>query len=269
MSGIDPTASLQMIRPQASDAAGGMGDRLRQAAKDGDVEGVREAARKFEQYFVQTMLKEMRAASGGEDGLMSGSEMDTFSSLFDEEIAGRISEGPGIGLASMIEATLARSYGADAARGVVGADGPRAHHAPAPLSARAGWSWPLPDQQPGRISSDFGHRADPISGASRRHGGLDVAAPAGTAVLAMATGRVVRADYSDSYGNVVDIEHADGTVSRYAHQARLDVAVGDEVRAGEQIGTVGSTGRSTGPHLHVEIRTSTGAVDPQSWLRDD
>jgi len=266
VSTIDPTATMQLARSSASDGANGLQDKLRRAARDGDVEGVREAARKFEQYFVQTMLKEMRAASGGEEGLMSGTEMDTFSSLFDEEIAGRISQGPGIGLARMIEVTMARSYGVEATGGV---RGPRAHLVPAAGVSRSGWSWPLPDTEPGSITSDFGHRADPMGGGSRHHAGLDVAAPEGTAVLAMATGRVVRADFSRTYGNVVDIEHADGTVSRYAHQARLDVQVGDEVAAGEQIGTVGSTGRSTGPHLHLEIRTDAGAVDPEAWLRGE
>ena len=131
---------------------------------------------------------------------------------------------------------------------------------------REGFSWPLPDTAPGRITSGFGHRSDPLSGESRSHGGLDIAAPRGTPVLSLARGRVVRAGTSSSFGNLVEIEHDDGVRTRYAHQDRLDVRVGDLVEAGEQIGAVGSTGRSTGAHLHLEVHVGGRGVDPRAFL---
>ncbi|MCP4870123.1 MAG: peptidoglycan DD-metalloendopeptidase family protein [Proteobacteria bacterium] len=261
MSGIDPTAS----------GATGIADRLRDAAKEGDTEGVKEAAKKFEQYFVTTMMKEMRKASGGEDGLLAGSEMETFSALFDEEIAGRISEGPGIGLASMIERSLASAYGDAAASGTdsVGGASNRLGAPALAASLRDGMAWPLPADEPGSISSHFGHRANPMGTGHGHHGGLDIAAPEGTAVLSMAEGRVIRAGRSSTYGNVVDVQHDDGTVTRYAHQSRLDVAVGQEVSAGEQLGAVGSTGRSSGAHLHIEVIDHGEKVDPYAFLKRD
>lgn len=261
MSGIDPTGG----------GATSIADRLRSAAAEGDVEGVKDAAKKFEQYFVTTMMKEMRKASGGEDGLLAGSEMETFSALFDEEIAGRISDGPGIGLASMIERSLVQVYGAAAASGTdsVGGASHRVGASALAPAVREGWSWPLPDNELGRISSHFGGRANPVGGGHGHHGGLDIAAPEGTPVLSMAAGRVIRAGNSSTYGNVVDIQHADGTVTRYAHQSRLDVAVGQAVGAGEQLGAVGSTGRSTGPHLHIEVTADGQKVDPYAFLKRD
>ena len=273
MSGIDPKASLGMARATADTNVGDrLTDQLRRSAAEGDAEGLREASQQFEAYFVQTMLKEMRKTSGGENGLFAGSEMETFHSLFDEEIAGRVSQGEGIGLARMIEQSMSEAAGARRLAGLeaygVSADRVRTHHVPALAfpQGRDGFSWPLPDTAPGRISSGFGHRTDPLSGVARDHGGLDIAAPKGTPVLSVARGRVVRADWSSSYGNVVEIEHEGGVRSRYAHQDQLDVRVGDQVEAGEQIGVVGSTGRSTGNHLHLEVHRDGAAVDPHAFL---
>lgn len=274
MSGIDPKASLGLARASAeSDVGSRLTEKLRRSAASGDAEGLGEAARQFEAYFVQTMLKEMRKTGGGEHGLFAGSEMETFHGLFDQEISGRIAQGEGIGLArmierSMIEAGASRRLAGLEAYGVAGTR-VRRHHVPALAfpQGREGFSWPLPDTAPGRISSGFGHRTDPFSGHSRIHNGLDIAAPRGTPVLSMAQGRVVRSGWSSSFGNVVEIEHGGGIRSRYAHQDRLDVRVGDEVEAGEQIGALGSTGRSTGDHLHLEVHVDGQTVDPYAFLQ--
>ena len=276
MTGIDPKASLALARAgEAADPGSRLSDQLRRSAEQGDTEGLREASRQFEAYFVSTMLKEMRKAGGGEDGLFSGTEMETFHGLFDQEIAGRVAQGEGLGLAklierSMTEAASSRRLAGLEAYGVAGAR-VRRHHVPALAfpQGRDGFSWPLPDTSPGRITSGFGHRADPFSGHTRDHGGLDVAAPRGTPVLAVGRGTVVRSGWSNSFGNVVEIEHADGVRTLYAHQDRLDVSVGDAVEAGEQIGAVGSTGRSTGDHLHLEVRVGGRTVDPHAFLAGD
>lgn len=118
----------------------------------------------------------------------------------------------------------------------------------------------------GRVSSLFGPRSDPFTGETRQHKGIDVAAPTGTPIVASAPGTVTWAGERGSYGELVIVDHGGGVESRYAHQAWIDVAVGDEVAAGEVIGAVGSTGRSTGPHLHYEIRVNGEAVDPRPWF---
>lgn len=91
---------------------------------------------------------------------------------------------------------------------------------------------------------------------------MDLAAPAGTPIVAAGGGTVTFAGPRGGYGNVVILDHGDGTETRYAHQQRLDVTVGQQVTGGQQIGTVGSTGNSTGPHLHFEVRRNGQPVDP-------
>lgn len=122
--------------------------------------------------------------------------------------------------------------------------------------------WPVA----GTVTSRFGMRRHPVRGGVRMHTGLDVAAATGTPIRAAAGGQVVRAGTLGGYGQVVDIAHGGGTITRYAHQSRLLVASGQQVAAGQVIGLVGSTGTATGPHLHVEVRTATGPIDPLSWL---
>lgn len=249
---VDPAAAA---RTHLATQDTGVVDRLKSAAKRGDTEAVEKAAKAFEGYFVQTLLKEMRESADMGSGLFSGMEMETFSDLFDQEIAGRIA-GRGLGLADMIIQGVNRS----AAMSAYGSEAPSV--APA---GRDGFAWPLPDGQ-GRVSSHFGHRADPLGGGDRAHHGLDLAAPEGTSILAVKGGVVRRAGLAGGYGNLVEIDHGDGVVSRYAHQSELAVAVGDRVEAGELVGRVGSTGRSTGPHLHLEVRVDGAPVDPEHFL---
>jgi len=114
----------------------------------------------------------------------------------------------------------------------------------------------------GRISSNFGNRFHPIDKRMKFHAGMDIAAPTGTVVGATADGTVKFAGWRDGYGNLVIIEHADGRESRYGHLSKISVSQGDKVSGGQQIGLVGSTGKSTGPHLHFEIRENGQAVNP-------
>ena len=118
----------------------------------------------------------------------------------------------------------------------------------------------------GRLSSDYGLRSDPFTSETRMHRGVDVAAPMGTPIHAVAGGTVTFAGEMGSYGEIVIIDHGNGIESRSAHQAWVDVVVGQQVAAGDVIGAVGSTGRSTGPHLHFEIRVDGEAVDPEPWF---
>jgi murein DD-endopeptidase MepM/ murein hydrolase activator NlpD len=112
------------------------------------------------------------------------------------------------------------------------------------------------------INSSFGLRRLPGQ-AARNHGGVDIAAPRGTGVYVSAEGSVLRTGYEHAgYGRFVEIRHPNGMTTLYGHLSRLDVASGDTVEAGARIGLVGSTGRSTGPHLHFEVRRGERQVNP-------
>ncbi len=124
--------------------------------------------------------------------------------------------------------------------------------------------FPLPS---GVVSSWFGERADPFTGNIRFHNGIDIAAPAGTAVYASQSGTVAEAGYDGVLGRYCIIEHPSGYRTVYGHLSRLDVEPQEEVESGNLVGAVGSTGRSTGPHLHFEIRGPNGANNPASFLR--
>ena len=121
----------------------------------------------------------------------------------------------------------------------------------------------------GPIRSRFGPRIDPINGRLRMHTGIDIAAPAGTPIGAAAAGKVIFAGLNHGYGNMVIIEHPDGTLTRYGHAEKLLVKEGDEVASGEVIALVGSTGHSTGPHLHFEVKKNGEFVNPLTVLPKD
>ena len=117
-----------------------------------------------------------------------------------------------------------------------------------------------------RLSSRFGNRRDPFTRRTAFHAGIDYAAPTGTPVYAPADGVVTRAGRRGGYGLMIDIDHAHGLSTRYAHLSRMMVAPGAQVRRGDIIGRIGSTGRSTGPHLHYEVRRHGRAIDPLPFV---
>ena len=115
------------------------------------------------------------------------------------------------------------------------------------------------------MSSGYGYRRDPVYGAQRFHEGLDFAAPTGTEVYATADGIVEIADRKGGYGNMIDITHGYNYLTRYAHLSKIIVSEGDEVKRGQLIGYVGSTGKSTGPHLHYEVRFKDEPQNPVNY----
>lgn len=117
------------------------------------------------------------------------------------------------------------------------------------------------------LGSLFGHRADPVAGVRAMHEGLDFSAEIGTPVVVAADGVVLSASYHPEYGNLVDVDHGDGLTSRYAHLSVMDVKPGMLVKRGERLGAVGTTGRSTGPHLHFEVRMLGMAQNPAHFLK--
>ena len=116
------------------------------------------------------------------------------------------------------------------------------------------------------MSSGFGYRADPFTGAAAMHAGLDFKGPVGTPILAAAEGKVVLAGFNGGYGKSVEIRHANGLITRYAHLSGVHVRAGQMVERGVQIGRMGSTGRSTGSHLHFEVRLNGQAINPRKFL---
>ncbi len=126
------------------------------------------------------------------------------------------------------------------------------------------FTWPVPASH--TISSTFGYRIHPIFGTKKFHSGLDISAPSGTPIVAADSGTVVTAVYSSSYGNYVAISHGNGNSTLYGHMSKMAVTSGQSVTKGQVIGYVGSTGWSTGPHCHFEIRVGGQLVDPAQYF---
>ncbi|MDH3755606.1 MAG: M23 family metallopeptidase, partial [Acidimicrobiia bacterium] len=143
-------------------------------------------------------------------------------------------------------------------------DGESTDPAPAlpPEGGPTSFIWPVN----GTVVSTFGFRIHPIFGTERFHSGIDINAGSGVPIAATAAGVVITAGWMDGYGNTVIINHGGGVTSLYGHQSALAVSVGGSVGQGEVIGYVGSTGWSTGPHLHFEIRIDSSPVDPLGFL---
>ena len=221
----------------------------------------REAADQFETYLARIMVREMRKTVP--EGLFAGPAMEMFSDLFDEELAARISSGPGLGLSDALVAAMpGGELSPPRSRGVARFHGAERVGMPSfgrlPMGGRRQGVLPLV----GRLSSGFGLRVDPLGEGRRHHKGLDIAAPKGSPIGAVEGGVVRSAGWRGGYGNAVVVEHADGTEALYGHCDSVKVHEGQRVKAGQTIGTVGSTGRSTGPHLHFELRENGEQVDP-------
>jgi murein DD-endopeptidase MepM/ murein hydrolase activator NlpD len=130
------------------------------------------------------------------------------------------------------------------------------------LAGRKPGGWPVH----GWISSPFGMRKSPFTGRQMFHEGIDIAAAAGTPVFASAKGTVISAGYAAGYGNLVVIDHGNGYQTAYGHNSKLFVKAGQKVKKGQKISSVGSTGRSTGPHLHYEVRFHGKPINPRKFL---
>jgi murein DD-endopeptidase MepM/ murein hydrolase activator NlpD len=208
-----------------------------------------EPEKAFEELFVRSILREVQRAMP--DGGFLGGELEMFGDLLLDELAASLARDDRLGLAE----GLGRS-----------SDGAGPGSAPALRPRKVGGgATDLPVD--GRITSRFGRRADPIEhGEHRHHAGLDIAAPVGTPIRAVADGVVVSAGDSGGYGLRVVLRHDDGRESVYAHCSRIDVRPGERIHAGETLAAVGSTGRSTGPHLHLEIREGGTPIDPERAL---
>ncbi len=139
------------------------------------------------------------------------------------------------------------------------------------LSERQSLLNAIPNIKPARgwLTSNFGYRMNPFTGKNTMHAGLDIAASPGSPVYAPADGIVIFASYDESYGKLVSIDHGYGVTTRFAHNSQIYVHVGQRVNKWDVISAVGNTGRSTGPHLHYEVRINSIPVDPINFVLDE
>lgn len=127
---------------------------------------------------------------------------------------------------------------------------------------------PIHNPVPGKsVSSSFGVRRDPIIRRPAMHAGIDFRAPTGTAIRSAGAGTIMKAGWNGGYGRMVEIDHGNGLTTRYAHMSRIKVSEGQKVETGDIVGEVGNSGRSTGPHLHYEVRRNGNALDPLRFLK--
>lgn len=244
-----------------------------QALEASPVEKVKTAAKQLEAFFLRQMLSEARPQGGG--GLDGGFAGDTFKQMLDEALADKMSGAGGLGMSTLFEQQLDGSVKvATAATAPAPEIGFANRRLLTPTGSPIDMTGPSIDGSPEfalpltsvRATSGFGMRTDPINHRSQLHPGFDLAAAPGTQVGAARGGEVVHAGPAGTYGNLVTIRHADGFETRYAHLQEVHVKIGDRVETGQDIGAVGSTGHSTGPHLHFEIRKEGKALDPQPFL---
>ena len=218
---------------------------------------LKQACQEFESVFKFELLKSMRRTVEKCDLFGGGYGEQVYESLLDQELAKRTSGNAGNSLASLLYNQFNRDRSPGTATGEIihgGAD-----------FTNSLPRWPVK----GRISSKFGLRKDPIDGQTRFHRGVDPAAAEGTFVRASLPGRVRASDYQKGYGNLVVLDHGQGITTHYAHNQANLVKEGEWVRGGFPIARVGSSGRSTGAHLHFEVRKHDRQLDPLGFFGSD
>ena len=216
---------------------------LSDAAHSKDARERKKAAQEFASLLFLEVLKSMRAALP-QDGLIEGESLsrDIYTSMMDAEIARVMAKRDSTGFTQAVEKSLEK----------IAAQPQQKSEPKAPTG--------------GVVSSVFGLRKDPVNGEKHFHRGIDIAAAAGAPVKAAAAGKVVFSGRMAGYGNLVEVDHGNGLMTRYGHNSANLVSVGDEIQAGQAIALVGKTGRSTGNHLHFEVRKDGKAVNPEIIL---
>jgi murein DD-endopeptidase MepM/ murein hydrolase activator NlpD len=236
-SGWPPQGIHRKLEETLRMGAGGRGTAKEEAQKQ-------KVAEEFTALLLFEVIKAMRATIP-RGGLFEQDSLprDTYTALADMEVARAMAKREAVGLEGFVERALEGTHGRPETRGVE------------PYAPTAGV-----------VSSAFGPRPDPLQGRERFHKGVDIAAPAGSPVKAMASGKVVFSGWAQGYGNLVTLDHGDGTMTRYAHNGANLVSTGERVVAGQDIALVGTSGRSTGPHLHFEVLREGQPVDPMSVI---
>lgn len=241
-----------------------------------DKEDIKKAAQDFEAIFINYMLKTMRETVSKSGLLHGGNAEEMYTSMMDEELSKAIAQKGGIGLGSI----LLKEFGMDKGAGHL-QEG-FAHEASKIIDARPYIKMPetkgtvntdepiqtLKFRSPiaGILSSGYGYRNDPFKQDIKFHHGVDIAAKEGTEVYPSAPGVVIFSGWKDGYGNMVEIRHNNGYVTRYGHNAKNLVKEGDNVDGNMPIAHVGSTGKSTGSHLHFEIKKDGVTQNPSDFV---
>jgi murein DD-endopeptidase MepM/ murein hydrolase activator NlpD len=208
-------------------------------------------AEAFDELFARIILQEVGKSLSKGSSAFGGQQAQAFQGVWMDALAGKIAEaGPGLGAAWL-----------EGQQGMAAA--PVQLNLVEPLASRPSKGRAM------RVSSAYGWRTDPITGARSKHNGIDMAAVRGTEIPAIKAGTVRFAGERGGYGNVVILDHGDGLETRYAHCQDLLVQAGDVVQQGQTVATVGSTGRSTGPHLHFEARQDGEAIDPGNLVEEN
>jgi murein DD-endopeptidase MepM/ murein hydrolase activator NlpD len=233
---------------------------------------LKKVSEEFEAIFLAQLLKVMRETIEDSGLLEGGFGKSIYTELFDQEVSLELARRGTLGISKLLYQSLSNNT-PDADENQ---DPTPVMENAAPSAIDPGTSkdaveceeeisdFQLPVQAP--VSSAFGMRRDPFSHQVKFHKGLDLSAPEGMKVVPALQGKVVYAGYSNGYGNTVILQHSDGFQTRYGHLGSIAVEVGDTVDSQDILGTVGNTGRSTGPHLHFEVIRNGVAVDPMENL---
>lgn len=158
----------------------------------------------------------------------------------------------------------AKKKAAQSASGSDSSSGKTDSSAGTSASTSTGWTWPCPSSR--RITSEYGWRMHPTLGYKKYHNGIDIGAPTGSPILAASSGTVIAASYNSTMGNYVMIDHGGGVITIYMHCSALNTSMGSQVSTGQTIAYVGSTGRSTGPHLHFGVRINGEYTSPWNYV---
>jgi murein DD-endopeptidase MepM/ murein hydrolase activator NlpD len=222
--------------------------------KRGDEE-LKKACKEFESMLTNELLKSMRRTVQKGDLFHGGKGEEIYESLLDQELAKKMAGSGPQSLASILYRQLKKGS-SNETTGEMGLQ----------ESGEPMGQTPLMPLQGAQLSSPFGWRKNPFSGDDQYHYGIDLAAPEGAAVRAPVDGRVLMSERRGQYGNLVVLDHGQGLSTLYAHNRENKVKEGDWVKRGDLVATVGSTGRSTGPHLHFEVRRQGAREDPRTFL---
>ena len=212
---------------------------------------LKEACKQFESIFTYEMLKSMRNSIQKCDLFSGGQAEEIYQSMLDQELSKSMSGRGSNSIADILYQQLKNIGQTDGNSGTENANNTGLPIRPVD----------------GRISSSFGWREDPFTGENKFHQGIDLATEEGTDVKAVMAGRVQMTDDQKGYGKVVVLDHGQGFTTLYAHNNDITVKAGDWVTKGSTIAKSGSTGRSTGPHLHFEVKKDGKNLNPEDFLK--
>jgi murein DD-endopeptidase MepM/ murein hydrolase activator NlpD len=280
---VTPSSPIDLLRTFSLES---------QKGQPTDPKKIVQLAQEFEAMLMLQMVRQMRQSISFDDQKEEGFGNETMTDTFDVELSRYLAQSGGVGLGKMVQDQLLKQLqttsgtalgatpdasgdddtaAAASTRSAAATAGPSALVAAAQAaasaraaaaSARSGATTALSMPLDSETTSAYGWRKDPLGQGRRFHGGVDLRAAYGTEVPAAAAGEVTFAGDQGGYGTMVVVRHEDGFETRYAHLSSLEVQSGDRVEAGQSVGRVGNSGRSTGPHLHFEVRRNGQQIDP-------